>query len=368
MTGADAFSDDYRAARDRFRSAATRAGFQVEQHPVESLGPDRLPLSVDTARIGDASPSRLVVVSSGLHGVEGFFGSAAQVYLLEEALRDWCPPAELGLVFVHALNPYGFAHIRRFDEENVDLNRNFLLPGEAFQGCPPRYGALDSFLNPRYPPSYLDPFLLKAILAIARYGFHDLKQAVAGGQYEYPRGIFFGGHEPASVHRRLETLLPRWVGDAEAVIHVDFHTGLGAWGDWHLLLESCVGPERRAWLTDQFGTSHVQGPEPNGISYQARGGLGTWCESLFPHVNYTLLCAEFGTYAPLNVLRALRDENQAHQWGTEASTTTARAKAWLKEAFAPADVGWRNSTVPQGAEIVTRLLTLIRDRLPPAHR
>jgi hypothetical protein len=296
--------------------------------------------------------------------VEGFFGSAAQVYLLEDGLRDWSPPAEVGLLFVHALNPYGFAHVRRFDEQNVDLNRNFLLPGEQFRGAPPRYGELNGFLNPRYPPSYFDPFLLKAMVAIARYGFSDLKQAVAGGQYEFPLGIFFGGREPATVHRTLESLMPRWVRDAETVLHVDFHTGLGSWCDWHLLLEACVGPKRRTWLTERFGDDHVQGTEPNGISYQARGGLGTWCESLFPQVNYTLMCAEFGTYAPLNVLRALRDENQAHQWGTPDSGTTVRAKAWLKEAFAPASAEWRNTTVPAGAEIVKRLLEFCQEPIP----
>ena len=30
---------------------------------------------------------------------------------------------------------------------------------------------------------------------MARYGFHRVKQAIAEGQYEYERGLFFGGRE-----------------------------------------------------------------------------------------------------------------------------------------------------------------------------
>jgi hypothetical protein len=31
----------------------------------------------------------------------------------------------VAVLYVHALNPYGFSHIRRATHENVDLNRNF---------------------------------------------------------------------------------------------------------------------------------------------------------------------------------------------------------------------------------------------------
>ena len=42
-------------------------------------------------------------------------------------------------------------------------------------------------------------FLAKAVWNIARYGFNTLKNAVVQGQYEYPRGLFFGGNGPAKV-------------------------------------------------------------------------------------------------------------------------------------------------------------------------
>src|SRR3546814_17702236 len=60
----------------------------------------------------------------GTHGVEGFCVSGAQIghfrYRLFEAM-----PAGTRAVMIHAINPYGFAWLRRVTEDNVDLNRNF---------------------------------------------------------------------------------------------------------------------------------------------------------------------------------------------------------------------------------------------------
>jgi hypothetical protein len=361
MTGAGAFSEDYATARARFRAAAADAGYDLEAHPVGERNGNGLDLTIDTARLGDRNAAHVVIVSSGLHGVEGFFGSAVQCFLLEETLRSWSPPAGVALVLAHALNPYGFAQVRRFDEQGIDLNRNFLLPGETYEGAPARYRELDTLLNPTYPPSYLDTFLFRAGLAILRYGFADLKEAVAGGQYDYPKGLFFGGHAPARVHELLDRLLPAWIGAAETALHIDFHTGLGRWGEFALLFEFDLDERRRAWLAERFGPDRIHGPDPNDIAYHARGALGRWGETRFADRSYTLVCAEFGTYHPLNVLRALRDENQAHHWGTPEAPSTVRAKAWLREAFAPSDVAWRETTVRQAATLVRRALEVAQE-------
>jgi hypothetical protein len=123
----------------------------LEAHPIGAAGPGDEELTVDVGYFPGGDPERVLVVSSGVHGVEGFFGSAVQVALLEQ----WASvnPPSTKCVFLHVLNPFGFAWLRRFDENNVDPNRNFLLPGERFEGAPEAYARLDSFLNPRRPPS-----------------------------------------------------------------------------------------------------------------------------------------------------------------------------------------------------------------------
>lgn len=65
-------------------------------------------------------------MSSACHGVEGYCGSGVQVKVLHDAeWRAKARAAGVATLYIHALNPYGFSHVRRFTHENVDLNRNF---------------------------------------------------------------------------------------------------------------------------------------------------------------------------------------------------------------------------------------------------
>ena len=155
------FPPDYFAARQQFRNLATKHGWGLESHPIAAKGPDGEELTLDVAAHGPAGP-KLLVVSSGVHGVEAPFGSAVQLALLEK----WKAAPPVRCLFVHAVNPFGFAHRRRVNEDNADLNRNFLLSGQEYRGSPAGYAELSPLLNPRHPPEKFDPFMLQAGWAV----------------------------------------------------------------------------------------------------------------------------------------------------------------------------------------------------------
>jgi hypothetical protein len=357
-----AFSSDYATARQRFRHAASHLGWQLEAHPIGAVGPGGEELAFDVGYSPGGDPERVLVISSGVHGVEGFFGSAVQVALLEQWAFSTPPPTKC--VFLHGLNPSGFAWFRRFDENNVDPNRNFLLPGERFEGAPEGYARLDAFLNPRRPPSWWEPFTLKALWLIARHGMPALRQAVAGGQYSYPRGLFFGGAGPSRMQQLLGENLPRWLWGSKCVVHLDFHTGLGRRGACKLLIDYPLNERRRGWLTDWFGADSFEACDSSGIAYDARGGFGRWCVSRGLAPDYLFACAEFGTYGPIQVLAGLRAENQAHHWGIPSAASTVRAKERLKELFCPAADAWRSQVIERSQELVGRAQRGLLDLAP----
>ena len=354
------FSPDYATARFRFRAASGAAGATLEAHPIEARGPHGSDLTIDVARLGPATAPRLLIVSSGLHGVEGFFGSAVQLAWLGRGGRG-DSGADVAVLVLHGLDPFGFAWLRRFDEGNVDLNRNFLLPGEDFSGSPARYGELDRLINPRHGPRPFGStaFLARAGLAILRHGFASLKAALARGQYEYPFGLFFGGHGPAPARRIIETNLARWVGEAGTVMHIDFHTGLGRRGRYSLLFEPGQEPVHLARLEAAFGPGRVEANDSRGTAYPTRGDLGIWCRAELRDRAYQYLCAEFGTYPALRVLAALRAENQAHHWLPPGHPGRERAKQDLREAFVPADPNWRSASVAQALAVLDQALAVV---------
>ena len=215
------FSNTFAEARQRFNDAAKAVGATICSHSIDVECEGEL--AIDVATIG-ADDAPTVVTSSGVHGVEGFFGSAVQHAILVR-LRQARAESNIRHVLIHGVNPFGFSRIRRFNEENVDLNRNFLTNDGDFSGAPDGYASLNGFLNPESLPSRFEPVKLKAIWNIWRHGLQTLKQSVAGGQYEYPRGLFFGGHGPCKSTQIVCANCDDWIGPAKKIVHIDFHSG-----------------------------------------------------------------------------------------------------------------------------------------------
>jgi hypothetical protein len=334
------------------REAVDRLGWRREAHPLAVAGPRGEELTVDVAVSPAERCERALVLSSGLHGVEGFFGSAVQLALLDRWKNHPESAPATRCVLLHALNPYGFAWLRRADENNVDPNRNFLFEGETYSGSPEGYARLNALLNSRWAPSRWEPFLLMALLTVARYGMPRLKQTVASGQYDFPQGLFYGGAEPSSAYRLLREHLDLWLGGSRQVVHLDFHTGLGRSAEYKLLLDYPPNDAQRAFLSRWFGSESFEVGHADRTSYDARGGLGRWCVGRRPEVDYLFATAEFGTYPPLTVFRALRAENQAHHWGRPDSRATAWAKGLLKEAFGPSSPVWREQVLSKSIALV----------------
>jgi hypothetical protein len=339
------FPRTYDEARTRFREAVARRGWPLESHPIAGKGPSGEDLTIDVTS-SPTGDGRALVISSALHGVEGPLGSALQLAWLERA-----SPAK-SVVLIHGLNPYGYAWSRRFNEDNVDLNRNFLLADEAFQGCPEGYRRLNSLLNPEGPPRR-DFFELQAVWRIVREGLPALKKAVAVGQYEFPRGLFFGGHGPSATQRHLAEHLPRWLDGRTEVVHIDVHTGLGRWGTYCALIDHPINNAQRMTLSGNLGPDSYSEWDEDGVAYPARGTLCRWCATLLQESRYLGLCLEFGTYSPVRVLSGLRSENQAHHAGP--GPWTEPSKEALRELFCPASPRWRRRALQAGLDVIDAL-------------
>lgn len=345
------FSPTYGQARQRFTAAAADAGAQVLSYPLAADSTQDL--AIDVAVLG-AREAPALVVSSGIHGVEGFFGSALQLALLQRLTQTRALPP-LRYVLIHALNPYGFAQIRRVNEDNVDLNRNFLLNGSAYAGAAEGYARLDAFLNPPTPPSRLEPFRLKAAWNIWRTGMPALKAAVAGGQYEFPRGLFYGGKAPSAATQIVQQHCDAWLAAAPRAVHIDLHTGLGTHEMPTLLLNESADSPHYAWYARTFGADRIEPlAHPRGTAYQASGIFGQWMQQHFAARNYAFVGAEFGTYDVVRVLAALRAENRAHHYCAPGETAYVQAKQELQECFCPASPAWRRAVMHGALHIVER--------------
>lgn len=369
MDALDHFSGDYEESRRRFRDETEQAGFTLcPPQPIPGdPGAATAPLTIDAATLGPEDAAETVVVSSGLHGVEGLAGAAMQLAMLRAVAQRGLAAGQR-IVMIHALNPFGFAHARRCDEAGVDLNRNFttfakgaVAVGEA---ATPEYRRLDRLLNPATPPRRPDLFYAAALAAIARYGMVTLKNALSTGQYAYPRGLWFGGTEPQALRRVLEgplrdedgslvresdgaqtkPVVDLWVGASPKLRWYDLHTGLGRFGAHRLFVQPGLGAERLAALQRRHGAETIVSTFDGVQAMPNRGLMRSWLAARYAERDTAVMTAEFGTYGPLKVLKALRAEQRAWLFGDRGGAHAWAAEA-LREAFAPASAIWRRTVV-----------------------
>lgn len=346
-TAAEFFSPDYATARGRFRAAALRAGAALDTLPLAARGPRDEALTIDIAWLGARQPRRVLLHLSGVHGVEAFAGSAAQLALLAAPPPL---PADGALVLLHVLNPYGMAWLRRANEHNVDLNRNFHVDNGIWTGAPPLYKRLDALLNPASPPSR-DAFALRLAAAGWRHGVQAVRQAIAHGQHRYPRGLFYGGAELQPGPRLFIDWLQKRLGGAEALFAIDMHTGLGPHGKDTLIREPGVGSASAETLQAALDRP-LSGGNAAPAAYTVRGSLGAALPGLLPQTRLEFVLQEIGTWPALRVISALRDENRWHHYGDGGLDHPSKRR--LLEALCPAADDWREAAVMHGHDLVYR--------------
>ncbi len=347
------FADTYAQARAQFLAAATHVAARRSAFTITARGPQGEELAIDTARIGSERPHTLVLLTSGVHGVEGYAGSALQQLWLAQFAHD-LPPG-VGVLLVHAVNPFGFAQGRRVNENNVDLNRNALthFPGPQNVG----YRGLNHWLNPGTPVPGLDDFLLPGVWHRLRNGKPKLQQAVAGGQYEFPHGLFYGGNTTQESLRIVaEVLADVTLHEAHTVLHIDLHTGLGVRGSYEMLLDYAPQSPQFAAFTRWFDPVHIVSDHADGAAnYVAHGMVTQLIERVFARARTYTTVVDFGTTTPTRILKALRAENRLHHHGCPDAQRAARVRSALRAVFYPPDPVWCDSVRAHGRNIFTRL-------------
>jgi hypothetical protein len=357
------FAARYGDARALFLAAAGEAGARVASHRHPLAGPGGEPLFLDEARLGPTGARRVLYLASGTHGIEGFCGSGIQTWLLRCGLAARLPEG-VALVLIHGVNPWGFAWLRRVNEDNVDLNRNF-LDHDAGHPENPDYDRLADIVNPKR----FDEGAIAAVRAAAsafaqEHGTAALYRALSGGQYRHPRGVQFGGTEPVWSNRALRTLWARHSADVDLAACVDLHSGLGPNGVGLVLQtapEASAGARlARAWWPDVLRAEPAAGSDAALVS----GLMGPAFVAAHPQAAALGVVLEFGTREMDQVMTAVLADNWLHHHGQRASETGRSIERSMRDAFFDESEAWKEKVCRRAREVVDRALSGMADFAP----
>ena len=344
-----AFSQTYAEARGKVLAAAEAAGLDVQSHAHPMLGRDGEALAMDVVRLGAVDAPAVLLVTSACHGVEGFCGSGVQVaWLRDRAWLDEVRASGVALLLVHALNPYGFSWWRRTTHENVDLNRNFR---DFSQPLPanPGYDALASAVVPAvWPPTVENEAALQRYAQA--HGERALQEALSGGQYTHPQGIFFGGHNPTWSNLTLRQVLRQHGRRCRQIGWIDLHTGLGPSGHGEKIF---AGPDdaeavarARRWWGDDVTSIY------DGSSTSARLSGLMWLSAgeECPQAVMTGIALEYGTLPLDQVLDALRADQWLENHPEVPAATREALKRKTREAFYTDTPAWKEAVLLQALD------------------
>jgi hypothetical protein len=376
------FSKTYGEARWSFKEAALDMSKKYQFAEYRTI---RIPsrtdpdLTIDTFYVpAQVKHERLVLMTSGIHGIEGMAGSAIELFCMrDKAFTSGIDQAETGFLFIHGLNPFGQKYCRRVTENNVDLGCNFRNSGRYVASTDNEPGIaekLSRIVNPtqKYSQRKIPGlfFFLRFLPLIVRYGETILRQVFAEGQYTAEKAIFFGGKTPEPQVQIISDILNDFLGDYKKVLAIDIHSGEGKPGEigFHLPFGN-DDPALRQSIEKIFSDdclvrlSNNNRKKTNDFTTCAAGSIAGFVYNFSKSGTCIPLVMKIGTREnrsiakKLSMLRIISKENQCFQFGYK----TEKDKKWIQksfnEIFYPQNEKWRETVLHRAKETLPILFT-----------
>ncbi|WP_323846306.1 M14 family metallopeptidase [Microbulbifer magnicolonia] len=360
------FPGNYVQSREQFRQLHTLVPqrYQVQQglFRVPSSDDD---LTVDWLHLSSDAP-RLVVLVSGVHGMEAPTGAAMQ-FLFVDLLRAGQLPGDFDVLMLHALNPFGFKYGRRATENNVDLNRNLDTTTTLFANENQGYTQLRDLLLPQNPvdlSQWENRFFAERLsLKLVRNSRDAIQEAALSGQYQYPQGFYYGGDSFEPQQAFLQQLLADKTAPYQSILFVDLHTGFGSRGETHFYPGNPATEQIKrdmAWVFQDYDM--VWPSEASGF-FPIRGDLiGFAGKLLAGEKRFVPIILEFGTMDSLATKGGVESlhrtllENQGHFHGFQSAEDRAEVQRRYQEMFYPTSDRWRSKIAEDMRGIYPQIL------------
>jgi len=349
------FSTSYAQARQKFLNAAQAAGLTVDAHIHPLKGRDGEDLSMDVVLDGSPDAKNLLIISSACHGVEGYCGSGVQIHALQNTVwREAAKAQGVAVLYIHALNPHGFSHVRRVTHENVDINRNFQDFSKPLPENAP-YKEIEPLLLPEvWPPDAANTAAIQKF--IVERGMNALQAAVSKGQHDFPEGLFFGGKSPTWSNLTVRQVLQKYGQRCQKLAWIDLHTGLGPSGLGERIFacadDAAAFERAKKWWGEV--TSIYDGSSTSAF---LTGLMWMSAYQECPQAEYTGIAMEYGTQPQLQVMQALRGDHWLHLHPEAPDALRQKIKQDLMDAFYVDTDEWRTQIVDQAMDAMHQAVT-----------
>ena len=350
----DSFYDSYEEIRTHLQELTGELGVEISSYAVD----ENDGLYIDSFYLPSTKEkTNLVVLTTGVHGMEGYIGATMLDVFFQEVYPT-LDTANTGVLVVANVNPYGMKYFRRYNENNVDLNRNFILDWDNFDlSSNKEYPKVDTFLGPTGKIGnglwHEVGFYLSLAKTAITEGADTVSDALLTGQYEYPQGVYYGGNGDEASTVYLKDVFSQCLDSAyENIVHIDIHSGYGPRYNM-VIFNSVYETMSEKESQEAFGYAHVIAYDSE--SFYATTGDTTdffyrLAEQKQAQAELYSTCFEFGTigdefFDTILSLKYTIDENRNHWYPTDNKLTEQIIHENYMELYYPTETAWREKTV-----------------------
>lgn len=360
----EVFFDTYDEVREHLAELSAGLGAESHSHAIDEADG----LYIDSFYLpAAADKTNLIVLTTGVHGIEGYIGSV----MLDVFFTEIYPQLDddTGVLTIANVNPYGMKYMRRYNENNVDLNRNFILDWESFDlSVNDKYPLVESFLGPTGKIGnalwHEAGFYLSLGKNAINPGADTISDALLGGQYEYPEGVYYGGTGDEASTVYLKDVFSRCLdSEYENIVHIDIHSGYGPRYNM-VIFNSVYETMNEKESQEAFSYDNIIAYDSEAF-YATTGDTTDFFYRLADSVDSDKAlfstCFEFGTigddfFDTILSLKYTVDENRNHWYPTNNKTSAEVVRQNYLELFYPTETQWREKTVADFAQAAAGVL------------
>jgi len=355
---------DYTVNRQHFIESAKLAGAKLFEIPYKRNIPNASSLGTDVAVLGEENASQVVVIVSGVHGVELPAGSYLQQIWLKELEKSFSDIKDTKFVFVHALNPHGAAFGMRTDwdmngQGNIDPARNFVDFKNAsnIANVGIENALKDADLSFSSSVKMWSKILYSAFIV---QGKKDFKRGFVRGQYTNPDIPYFGGTSPSLTRLTWDKIIEDYVRTpfVKKIWHFDCHTGDGPFGLLQLYINDKQGAHVLRDASELIPKEQIQ--MTNSYFADIAGDIvDYWPQFNLGDIQVTPITLEFGTSQAIiegiDVLNAILTRTILQNRYDDQHQKSEIIIQRMRDAFAPQETEWEKMIETQSYNIWKKL-------------
>jgi hypothetical protein len=208
-------------------------------------------------------------------------------------------------------------------------------------------------------------FELRAIRKIISAGMPALTQAIAQGQYEFPKGIMYGGSAPEPQIKSITPFIKKFTAGYPLIMNIDLHTGWGERGTLHLFPNPINDKKIRAMVEKVFDGYSIDWPDNNNF-YTVTGDFPGHLEKIITQGAFLPMTFEYGTLDSQTTVGSIKSihitilENQGFNFGYKSDKIKAEVEKNFRDVYFPSSPAWRTKVIKDSRIMTEKALKQFR--------